>query len=86
MVVYEAEFEITPSTSERLLDSISEADAQKLLADPELQAESKRTGIDLAMLLSNWRLAPEERWRENHRQALALTRWDREAEHAGLKL
>ncbi|MBI3831676.1 MAG: hypothetical protein HY291_19300 [Planctomycetes bacterium] len=85
MVIYDQDVRVSPDVSERLLRPLSDDDANFLLADPELQAESKRTGIDLALLIKNWKLEPSERWRTNRRQALALARWDQNARQAGLK-
>jgi len=50
--------------SGKLLQPITEEEADIILSDPELQADSKRTGIDLGLLVGSMRMTVTERWRQ----------------------
>jgi hypothetical protein len=77
--------DFTEAIAERCFKPITQDEANMLLRDPELHAESLRTGIDLGMLVENMMLTPAERWRKGYEQARNLSAWDASARKAGLK-
>ena len=76
MVIYEQDIDLPPDISQKLLQPITEEQANLLLADAELRAECERTGVDLGMLIKNWRLMPEDRLRQTLKAAKFVAKLD----------
>jgi len=58
--------------SEKLLQPITEEEADIILSDPELQAESKRTGIALEGMVARMRMTVTERFELLRQKVQAL--------------
>lgn len=72
--------------SEWLLHPISEEEANIILSDEELQADCKRTGVDLGLIVNNMRLTVRQRLEQNMRGLRALLAWEEAARRAGLRI
>ncbi|MGD0093374.1 MAG: hypothetical protein ABSE73_25960 [Planctomycetota bacterium] len=71
--------------SEKLLHPITEEEADIILSDPELQAESKRTGIDLGLLVNDMRLTVTERLKQLRAAARFVQAFREAGRKAGLQ-
>jgi hypothetical protein len=77
--------QLPPDISEKLLQPISEEQANIILSDPELQAESKRTGIDLGLLVCDMRLTVTERLEQLKGAAKMIQAFREAGRKAGLQ-
>ena len=78
MVIYTQDFDLPPDISQKLLQPITEEQANRLLNDTELRAECERTGVDLGLLVNSLRRSVQERW-ARHKQALRMAQAFRSA-------